>query len=67
MSEYGEVKYRLGSGDTWPIFKETVEEWEAEATFSWSDLAVSGKLFDLIRHLKHAIMMRSSTYPSTLQ
>ncbi|KAF2275751.1 uncharacterized protein EI97DRAFT_450918 [Westerdykella ornata] len=39
LSEYGEVKYRTGSGDSWRTFKETVEEWEAEAGFSWNDLA----------------------------
>ncbi|KAF2877560.1 hypothetical protein BDV95DRAFT_559558 [Massariosphaeria phaeospora] len=43
MSEYGDVVYRLGSrtqtGEAWPIFKETVEEWKAEAEFHWSDLA----------------------------
>lgn len=47
VSEYGDVAYRLGSNashgeldETWPIFKETVEEWKTEEDFVWSDLAV---------------------------
>jgi hypothetical protein len=39
MSEYGDVVYRLGDGDSWEIYKETVEEWKAEKGFSWSELA----------------------------
>ncbi|KAF2743468.1 hypothetical protein M011DRAFT_471405 [Sporormia fimetaria CBS 119925] len=39
LSEYGEVEYRTGTGDMWPIFRETIEEWESEAGFSWSALA----------------------------
>lgn len=39
MSEYGNVVYRLGDGDAWEIYKETVEEWKAEKGFLWSDLA----------------------------
>lgn len=39
MSEYGDVVYRLGDGDSWDIYKETVEEWKAEEDFSWSELA----------------------------
>lgn len=39
MSEYGDVVYRLGDGDYWEIYKETVEEWKAEKGFLWSDLA----------------------------
>ncbi|KAL6711045.1 Phosphatidylglycerol/phosphatidylinositol transfer protein [Coniothyrium glycines] len=39
MSEYGDVVYRLGDGDSWDIFKETVEEWKGEKGFSWSEIA----------------------------
>lgn len=39
MSEYGNVVYRLGDGDAWEIYKETVEEWKAEKGFVWSDVA----------------------------
>ncbi|KAF1843509.1 uncharacterized protein K460DRAFT_418562 [Cucurbitaria berberidis CBS 394.84] len=39
MSEYGNVVYRLGDGDAWEIYKETVDEWKAEKGFLWSDLA----------------------------
>jgi hypothetical protein len=39
MSEYGNVVYRLGDGDAWEIYKETVEEWKAEKGFLWTDLA----------------------------
>lgn len=39
MSEYGDVVYRLGDGDSWQIYKETVDEWKAEKGFSWSELA----------------------------
>ncbi|KAF2111107.1 hypothetical protein BDV96DRAFT_690527 [Lophiotrema nucula] len=43
MSEYGEVGCYTGLTEggepTWPIFKETVEEWRAEKGFSWGDLA----------------------------
>lgn len=39
MSEYGDVVYRLGDGDYWEIYKETIEEWKAEKGFLWSDLA----------------------------
>jgi hypothetical protein len=39
ISEYGEAKYSTASGNSWPIFDETVEEWEAETKFEWSDLA----------------------------
>lgn len=39
MSEYGDVVYRLGDGDSWEIYEETVGEWKAEKGFSWSDLA----------------------------
>ncbi|CAO2653002.1 Nn.00g024130.m01.CDS01 [Neocucurbitaria sp. VM-36] len=39
MSEYGNVVYRLGDGDAWEIYKETVEEWKVEKGFLWSDLA----------------------------
>lgn len=39
MSDYGDVVYRLGDGDSWEIYKETIEEWKAERGFSWSDLA----------------------------
>jgi hypothetical protein len=38
MSEYGNVVYRLGDGDAWEIYKETVEEWKAEKGFLWTDL-----------------------------
>jgi hypothetical protein len=38
MSEYGNVVYRLGDGDAWAIYKETVEEWKAEKGFLWTDL-----------------------------
>jgi hypothetical protein len=38
MSEYGNVVYRLGDGDAWEIYKETVEEWKAERGFLWADL-----------------------------
>ncbi|KAF1945036.1 hypothetical protein EJ02DRAFT_339546 [Clathrospora elynae] len=38
MSEYGDVVYRLGDGNAWEIYKETVEEWKAEKGFVWSDL-----------------------------
>lgn len=41
ISQYGEVKYRAGSGAAWPILTETVDDWDAEDGFSWSDLAVS--------------------------
>jgi hypothetical protein len=39
MSEYGNVVYRLGDGDAWEIYKETVEEWKAEKGFLWTHLA----------------------------
>jgi hypothetical protein len=39
MSEYGNVVYRLGDGDAWEIYQETVEEWKTEKGFLWSDLA----------------------------
>jgi hypothetical protein len=39
MSEYGDVVYRLGDGDSWEIYQETVEEWKAERGFSWTELA----------------------------
>ncbi|KAF2261244.1 hypothetical protein CC78DRAFT_583888 [Lojkania enalia] len=43
MSEYGEIGYQLGTVDagdeTWPIYKETVEDWASEKGFSWDDLA----------------------------
>ncbi|KAF2656106.1 hypothetical protein K491DRAFT_692304 [Lophiostoma macrostomum CBS 122681] len=39
ISEYGEVKYETGLERSWIIFEETVEEWEAEAKFEWSNLA----------------------------
>lgn len=39
MSEYGDVVYRLGDGDAWEIYKETVEEWKAEKAFSWNQVA----------------------------
>lgn len=39
MSEYGNVVYRLGDGDAWEIYKETVEEWKAEKGFLWTSLA----------------------------
>lgn len=38
MSEYGNVVYRLGDGDMWEIYKETVEEWKTEKGFLWTDL-----------------------------
>lgn len=38
MSEYGNVVYRLGDGNVWEIYKETVEEWKAEKGFLWTDL-----------------------------
>lgn len=41
-SQYGEVDYHLGATGAWPIFEETVQDWESEARFSWSDLAVGG-------------------------
>lgn len=41
MSEYGDVVYRLGNGDSWEIYKDTVEEWKGEKGFQWSELAVS--------------------------
>ena len=48
LSEYDEVEYSLGSDDSvygqvvepWPLFKETIEEWNAEDKFDWSDVAV---------------------------
>ncbi|KAF1913152.1 hypothetical protein BDU57DRAFT_481770 [Ampelomyces quisqualis] len=39
ISEYGNVVYRLGDGDAWEIFKETVEEWKTEKGFLWTDLS----------------------------
>lgn len=39
MSEYGDVVYRLGDGDSWEIYKETIEEWKAEKGFLWSNLS----------------------------
>jgi hypothetical protein len=39
MSEYGNVVYRLGDGDEWEIYRETVEEWKAEKGFLWTHLA----------------------------
>jgi hypothetical protein len=39
MSEYGDVVYRLGDGNAWEIYQETIEEWKAEKGFVWSDLS----------------------------
>jgi hypothetical protein len=39
MSEYGDVVYRLGDDDSWEIYAETIQEWKAEKSFHWSDLA----------------------------
>ncbi|KAF2475758.1 uncharacterized protein BDR25DRAFT_253286, partial [Lindgomyces ingoldianus] len=44
MSEYGEVDYQVGWSERclsvpWPSLKETIEEWNAEVGFQWSDLA----------------------------
>jgi hypothetical protein len=39
MSEYGNVVYRLGDGDAWEIYKETIEEWKAEKGFMWSEMS----------------------------
>jgi hypothetical protein len=39
MSEYGDVVYRLGDDDSWEIYAETIQEWKAEKSFQWSDLA----------------------------
>ncbi|KAH7552355.1 hypothetical protein BM1_09217 [Bipolaris maydis] len=39
MSEYGDVVFKLGEGDAWEIYKETVDEWKAEKGFQWNQLA----------------------------
>ncbi|KAH6612058.1 hypothetical protein C7974DRAFT_90569 [Boeremia exigua] len=39
LSEYGDVVYRLGDGDSWEMYSETVEEWKSEAGFAWSEIA----------------------------
>lgn len=43
MSEYGDVKYRLGdkTSDEWPTWRETVQEWRNEKGFRWSEVAVN--------------------------
>jgi hypothetical protein len=48
LSEYGETEYGTGSERFWPILKETMQDWESEAGFSWHDLAVGGWSFVLI-------------------
>ncbi|KAF2002198.1 hypothetical protein P154DRAFT_462673, partial [Amniculicola lignicola CBS 123094] len=43
LSTYGEIAYKFALSMSlemkWPIFQETVEEWNAEGAFEWSDLA----------------------------
>lgn len=38
------MEYRLGSGDRWPLFADSIEEWEDDAKFDWSELEVSNLL-----------------------
>lgn len=41
MSEYGNVVHQFGNnrGETWNMYKETIEEWKSEKGFQWSGLA----------------------------
>ncbi|KAF2014349.1 hypothetical protein BU24DRAFT_423328 [Aaosphaeria arxii CBS 175.79] len=39
ISEYGEIKYRVGSSGSWSVLSDTVDEWNSEGEFDWSDLA----------------------------
>jgi hypothetical protein len=44
LSEYGKAKWSAGPGkngsDAWPVFEETMEDWNAEPKFNWSNIAV---------------------------
>jgi hypothetical protein len=53
VSEYGDVQYRTGSGNTWPLLEETIDEWDAEAGFSWSQLAVSNRSRKWVMEYEH--------------
>lgn len=35
------MEWHFRNDDVWGVFKETVEEWDAEEGYEWGDLAVS--------------------------